>query len=50
MDIIAARNALAVQIEELHAQRDRDASEMRSLQRHLHDVQVCAHYFQKSAP
>ncbi len=39
-DIVAAKNALGVQVEKLQAQHNRDAAEMRSLQRHLREAQA----------
>lgn len=43
VDIVAAKNALGVQLEKLQAQHSREAAEMRSLQRQLRDAQACSY-------
>ena len=40
VDIVAAKNALGAQVERLQAQHNRDAAELRSLQRQLRDAQA----------
>ncbi len=43
VDVVLARNALSNQVAELSERHNRDAAEMRSMQRQLHDQQVGLH-------